>query len=64
LGDAVSSGLVEIRSTPSKAIVKGLLVEQDAEFELCVGDDLRVRFRSVPEPQVLADFVSALRTAR
>ncbi len=62
LAVVAGSGLVEIKKSPdSRSSFRG---DFDAVLELCLGDDLRARFRSMPEPEALAEFVAALRNAR
>jgi hypothetical protein len=54
--------LVEIKKLSGESTALG--GDFLAEMELCLPDGLRARFRSVPEPTALAEFVAALRSSR
>jgi hypothetical protein len=54
--------LVEIKKSSDDSTALG--GDLQAAVELSLPDGLRARFRSVPEPTALAEFVAALRSSR
>jgi len=62
LATTEGAGLVEIKRPSGDSTAFG--GDFQAEVELSLPDGLRARFRSIPEPTALAEFVAALRNSR
>jgi hypothetical protein len=62
LATAECAGLVEIKKSSDDRTAFG--GDFQAAMELSMPDGLRARFRSIPEPTTLAEFVAALRSSR